>query len=157
MPLLLLQGNKCITNFKYLKLFKLRISLVLKLVSCSACSSTVYTEAICCSETSLEFQRSTRHCIPKIMFFIPAVFRNLLTKSASNRIRRLLTMVYNTQNYWVSGLCASSGIVNTRKHSDWGPNNSVSTNVRLVEVRSRICNPIQWQGFRTIPLLITWV
>jgi hypothetical protein len=26
-------------------------------------------------------------------------------------------MVYNTQNYWVSGLCPSSGILNTRKHN----------------------------------------
>jgi hypothetical protein len=26
-------------------------------------------------------------------------------------------MVYNTQNYWVSGLCQSSGILNTRKHN----------------------------------------
>jgi hypothetical protein len=25
-------------------------------------------------------------------------------------------MVYNTQNYWVSGLCPSSEILNTRKH-----------------------------------------
>jgi hypothetical protein len=24
-------------------------------------------------------------------------------------------MVYNTQNYWVSGLCPSSWIINTRK------------------------------------------
>jgi hypothetical protein len=26
-------------------------------------------------------------------------------------------MVYNTQNYWVSGLCPSSRIQNTRKHN----------------------------------------
>jgi hypothetical protein len=26
-------------------------------------------------------------------------------------------MVYNTQNYWISGLCPSSGILNTRKHN----------------------------------------
>jgi hypothetical protein len=25
-------------------------------------------------------------------------------------------MVYNTQNYWVFGLCPSSGILSTRKH-----------------------------------------
>jgi hypothetical protein len=30
------------------------------------------------------------------------------------RIWRVLTMVYNTQNYWVSGVCPSSGILNTR-------------------------------------------
>jgi hypothetical protein len=30
---------------------------------------------------------------------------------------RILTMVYNTQNYWVSGLCPSSRILNTRKHN----------------------------------------
>jgi hypothetical protein len=28
-------------------------------------------------------------------------------------------MVYNTQNYWVFGLCSSSGIVETRKHNIW--------------------------------------
>jgi hypothetical protein len=26
-------------------------------------------------------------------------------------------MVYNTQNYWVSGLCPSSRIINVRKHN----------------------------------------
>jgi hypothetical protein len=26
-------------------------------------------------------------------------------------------VVYNTQNYWVSGLCQFSGILNTRKHN----------------------------------------
>jgi hypothetical protein len=25
-------------------------------------------------------------------------------------------MVYNTQNYWVAGLCPSYGILETRKH-----------------------------------------
>jgi hypothetical protein len=30
---------------------------------------------------------------------------------------RVLTMVYNTQNYWVFGLCPSSGILETRKHN----------------------------------------
>jgi hypothetical protein len=25
-------------------------------------------------------------------------------------------MVYNTQNYWVFGLCPSSGVIKTRKH-----------------------------------------
>jgi hypothetical protein len=31
------------------------------------------------------------------------------------RIWTILTMMHNTQNYWVSGLCPSSGILNTRK------------------------------------------
>jgi hypothetical protein len=30
---------------------------------------------------------------------------------------KILTMVYNFQNYWVSGLCPSSGILNARKHN----------------------------------------
>jgi hypothetical protein len=30
---------------------------------------------------------------------------------------RVLTMVYNTQNYWVFGLFPSSGILQTRKHN----------------------------------------
>jgi hypothetical protein len=37
----------------------------------------------------------------------------------SSRIWRVLTMVYETQNYWVSGLCPLSGILNTRKHNRW--------------------------------------
>jgi hypothetical protein len=28
-------------------------------------------------------------------------------------------MVYDTQQYWISGLCALSGILNTRKHNVW--------------------------------------
>jgi hypothetical protein len=38
-------------------------------------------------------------------------------KGFTLRISRILTMVYNTQNYWVSGLCPSTGILNTRKHN----------------------------------------
>jgi hypothetical protein len=30
---------------------------------------------------------------------------------------KILTMMYNTQNYWVLGLCPSSGILETRKHN----------------------------------------
>jgi hypothetical protein len=30
---------------------------------------------------------------------------------------RVLTMVYNTQNYWVVGLCPSSVILETRKNN----------------------------------------
>jgi S-adenosylmethionine hydrolase len=30
---------------------------------------------------------------------------------------RVLTMVYNTQNYWIFGLSPSSGVLETRKHS----------------------------------------
>jgi hypothetical protein len=38
-------------------------------------------------------------------------------------IYEVLMMVYNTQNYFVSGLCPSSRIPNTRKHnvSETGP------------------------------------
>jgi hypothetical protein len=35
------------------------------LVSCSAYSSTLKMEAICTSDTSVDFQRTTRHCIPE--------------------------------------------------------------------------------------------
>jgi isochorismate hydrolase len=31
--------------------------------------------------------------------------------------KRVLAMVYDTQNYWVSGLCPSSGILNIIKHN----------------------------------------
>jgi hypothetical protein len=30
---------------------------------------------------------------------------------------KVVTMVYNIQNQWVSGICLSSGILNTRKHN----------------------------------------
>jgi hypothetical protein len=29
----------------------------------------------------------------------------------------VVTLVYNTPNYWVLGLCPSSGILETRKHN----------------------------------------
>jgi hypothetical protein len=35
----------------------------------------------------------------------------------SCRIWRLLAMVYNIQNHWLSGQCPSFGILNTRKHN----------------------------------------
>jgi hypothetical protein len=33
------------------------------------------------------------------------------------RFWRVLTVVYNTQNYWVFGICPSSGILKARKHN----------------------------------------
>jgi hypothetical protein len=39
--------------------------------------------------------------------------------------------VYNTQNYWVSGLCSSSGILNTRKHN---------------VLESRLVSVLRWGG-----------
>jgi hypothetical protein len=43
-------------------------------------------------------------------------FLQIYGQNVMNRIYRVLTMVYNSQNYWVSGLCPSSGILNTIKH-----------------------------------------
>jgi hypothetical protein len=40
-----------------------------------------------------------------------------LAKVFSNRIWKVLTMLYNTQNYRSSGLCPSSGIQNDREHN----------------------------------------
>jgi hypothetical protein len=45
---------------------------------------------------------------------------------------RVLTMAYNTNNYWVFGLCPSSGIVGTRKH-DVSETGSVSV-LRCVHI-----------------------
>jgi hypothetical protein len=39
----------------------------------------------------------------------------LLTNRAI--LLKVLMMVYNTQNYWVLGLCPSSSILETRKHN----------------------------------------
>jgi hypothetical protein len=41
--------------------------------------------------------------------------RNIFT----NRYYRNLTMVYNTQNYWVFGLCPSPGILKTKNTTFW--------------------------------------
>jgi hypothetical protein len=48
------------------------------------------------------------------------IFRNRrLSKKISSRYYRVLTMVYNTQRYWVFGLCSSSGFFlnNNEKHN----------------------------------------
>jgi hypothetical protein len=37
--------------------------------------------------------------------------------SITNRSYKILTVVYNTHNYWGSGLCPSSGILKTIKHN----------------------------------------
>jgi hypothetical protein len=34
----------------------------------------------------------------------------------ASRFWRILTVLYNTQNYWISGLCPSFGILNARQH-----------------------------------------
>jgi hypothetical protein len=39
-----------------------------------------------------------------------------LKQATLSRFQRVLTMAYNTQNYWVFGLFPSSGIVQNRKH-----------------------------------------
>jgi hypothetical protein len=45
-------------------------------------------------------------------------------------IQRILTMVYNTLNYWGSGLYPSSGILKTRTHNVTGTG-SVSEDFRF--------------------------
>jgi hypothetical protein len=42
---------------------------------------------------------------------------NILIKTSSSRFERVLTMVYNTENYWGFGLCPSSGILEIRKQN----------------------------------------
>jgi hypothetical protein len=44
---------------------RLSLPLVFTLVSCSPYSSTVKMKAICSPETSVDFQRTTRRCIPE--------------------------------------------------------------------------------------------
>jgi hypothetical protein len=57
-----------------------------------------------------------------LMFLISVIFRDIYLDTEAtetfitSRIWRVLTMVYNTQNYWVSGPCPSSEILNIRKH-----------------------------------------
>jgi hypothetical protein len=43
-------------------------------------------------------------------------------------------MLYNTQNYCVSGLCPSFGILNTRKHNV-SETNSISEILRFLVIR----------------------
>jgi hypothetical protein len=43
---------------------------------------------------------------------------SMLITSKKGRYYRVLTMVYNTQRYWVFGLCPSSGFfLNNEKHN----------------------------------------
>jgi hypothetical protein len=42
-----------------------------------------------------------------------------LYRSVFLECKTVLTMVYNTQNYWVLGTCPSSAMPNTRQHDVW--------------------------------------
>jgi hypothetical protein len=65
---------------------------------------------------------STQHYIPEDRTL---QFRKQFTKLETGGILRILTMVYNTQNYWVFRLCPLSGILKTRKHNVSDEVNSV--------------------------------
>jgi hypothetical protein len=41
----------------------------------------------------------------------------LIAKDCKSKFGRVLTIVYNTQNYWLLILCPPSGILETRKHN----------------------------------------
>jgi nitrate reductase gamma subunit len=66
----------------------------------------------------LSAQRTRRALLPRniviFMFLVLISVRGRVNTRASAAGRM---MVYNTQSYWVSGLCLLSEILNTRKHN----------------------------------------
>jgi hypothetical protein len=82
------------------------------------------------SETSVDFQETTRRYIPQdrplpdhrcenVKSYIPDILVkeiSLIILCDMRTLEEVLTMVYNTQNYWVFGPFPSSGIVENRKH-----------------------------------------
>jgi hypothetical protein len=56
-------------------------------------------------------------------FFLYGLYTDHIENTASNsfyiRFWKVLTTVYETQNCWVVRLCPSSGVLETRKHSQW--------------------------------------
>jgi hypothetical protein len=58
---------------------------------------------------------------PSVTIHLRAEFRTTVTLSVleakAPKFERVLTVVYNTQNYWVFGLRPSSGILEARKHN----------------------------------------
>jgi hypothetical protein len=76
----------------------------LTLVSCSAYFSTLNMEAKCCSETSVDFQRTTRRYIPEDVLFLTTAVRILALKmeavccsETSTKFRRT-TRRYNPED-----------------------------------------------------------
>jgi hypothetical protein len=59
----------------------------------------------------LTLRHSIKHLLVVYMHYVlrqvelPSFFNKLLNYKYSNRFYGVLTMVYNTQNYWVVGLC----------------------------------------------------
>jgi hypothetical protein len=64
-----------------------------------------------------------------------------------------MMMVYNTQNYWVSGLCPSSGILNTRKQHFWKMNGDFTKWYRF---RYRCSQKILTQTIQDTILFVTF-
>jgi hypothetical protein len=78
---------------------KISLPPAFTLVSCSAYSSTLKIEAICFSETSVDFQRTTRQYIPKemlVLFIITAV----RTTSPTSQTFWETIARYDLHNFW---------------------------------------------------------
>jgi hypothetical protein len=56
--------------------------------------------------------------VPLQFIFVqfPTTVTLSVLEAKAPKFYRVLTMVYNTQNYWIFVLCPSSGILVTRKH-----------------------------------------
>jgi hypothetical protein len=70
-------------------------------------------------------------------FYFPKriVFMYLVHIGCTRRFYRALTMVCNTQNQWVSGLCPSSGILKIRNRKD---------------SKTGFVSPLRWEGSPTV-------
>jgi hypothetical protein len=44
---------------------------------------------------------------------------SILSQFSPSIFYRVQTMVHNTQNHWISGLCSSPAILTTRKQFNW--------------------------------------
>jgi hypothetical protein len=83
---------------------------------------TLKMRTVCSSETSAKFDWTIRRHIPEDTVPHGRHYEKPKPNTANItdfRFQRILLMVHNTQNYWVSGLCPSSGILKNRKHKFW--------------------------------------
>jgi hypothetical protein len=84
---------------------------------CLAYPSTLIMEAVSSSKTWKQFYQITRRHIPEDSNLLLKRFTMCCEPQVTAWIPNTNEHWLRTQNYWVSGLCQSSGILNTRKHN----------------------------------------
>jgi hypothetical protein len=86
----------------------------------------------------------------QVTIIFPSIFIGGFYTEFQVRFWRVLTMVYNTENYCVLGLCPSSGILEARKHNvsetgsvsvlRWGGEDTYSVG----SLRTNFTHSMQW-------------